>query len=196
MAKKSIRLYKKEEVAFFRKTKEQHGGLSNMCAGFNLVINHVDILTSEAIYQACKYPHLPDVQEKIIEQKSPMAAKMVGKPFRTEVRPDWYNIRIKVMRWCLSVKLAQNYDSFGAVLKNTQNKDIVEESGKDSFWGAKKDKENSSLLVGTNALGRLLMELREKFYKEEKSLLLKVEPLEISNFNLYNKPIGVVEGMK
>ena len=167
-----------------------------MCAGFNLVINHVDILTSEAIYQACKYPSLPDVQEKIIEQKSPMAAKMVGKPFRTEVRPDWYNIRIKVMRWCLSVKLAQNYDSFGAVLKNTQNKDIVEESAKDSFWGAKKDKENSSLLVGTNALGRLLMELREKFYKEEKSLLLKVEPLEISNFNLYNKPIGVVEGMK
>ena len=43
MAKKSIRLYKKEEVAFFRKTKEQHGGLSNMCAGFNLVVNDIKL---------------------------------------------------------------------------------------------------------------------------------------------------------
>ena len=98
------------------------------------------------------------------------------------------------MRWCLGVTLAQNYDTFGAVLENTENKDIVEESAKDSFWGAKKDVENSNILVGTNALGRLLMELRERYYKEDKSSLLRVEPLEISKFLLYNKQIGVVEG--
>ena len=77
-----------------------------MSAGFPLTVNDVEIRTSEAIYQACRFPTLPEVQKNIIEQKSPMAAKMVGKPFRDKTREDWYNVRVKIMYWCLQIKLA------------------------------------------------------------------------------------------
>ena len=66
----------------------------------------------------------------------------------------------KVMRWCLRVKLAQIWDEFSRLLLATGDRPIVEESRKDEFWGAKVV--NTDTLVGVNALGRLLMELREK----------------------------------
>ncbi|RYG21198.1 MAG: NADAR family protein, partial [Chitinophagaceae bacterium] len=80
--------------------------------------------------------NMPDVQRKIINERSPMTAKMVGKPFRIDTRLDWDNIRIDIMYWCLRVKLAQNFVSFGQILESTFNKQIVEDSNKDPFWGA------------------------------------------------------------
>tara|TARA_B100000686_G_scaffold252653_1_gene263415 strand:+ start:4730 stop:5389 length:660 start_codon:yes stop_codon:yes gene_type:complete len=179
----------------FRKTKEEFGGLSNMAAGFELSINDVSIRTSEAIYQACRYPHMPEIQEKIIEQKSPMAAKMVGKPFREKTRDDWNNVRVKIMEWCLNVKLAQNFISFGTLLEKTYNKKIVEDSHKDDFWGAISDNDGKTL-TGENLLGRLLMKLRESYFSDQKYNLLKVEPLKIPDFKLYSDPIGQIDGRK
>lgn len=191
--KNQERNYKYSESCVFRKTKEAFGGLSNMASGFPLKINGIFMLTSEALYQACRFPHLPDVQKNIIEQKSPMSAKMVGKPFRSNSRPDWDNIRVELMYWCLRVKLAQNFNSFGQLLASTDSKPIVEDSNKDKFWGAVKDKEDESSLVGVNALGRLLMKLRKEYYSENRLDLLFVEPLNIPNFVLYHNPIQVVD---
>src|SRR5438105_2891921 len=76
------REYARKGSAVFCKTDEEFGGLSNMAAGFPLVVNGVPIRTSEALYQACRFPHLSDVQRLIIDQKSPMTAKMKSKPHR------------------------------------------------------------------------------------------------------------------
>ena len=103
---KDIRIYNISECCVFRKTKEMFGGLSNMASGFPLKINDVKILSAEALYQACKFPHYPDIQRKIISEKSPMTAKMVFKPYNNNIRKDWEDIKVKVMRWCLQVKLA------------------------------------------------------------------------------------------
>ena len=97
--KYSERKYVKDKVCFFRKTKEHFGGLSNMSAGFPININGVNILTSEALYQACRFSKLPNIQKIIIEQKSPMTAKMKSKPHKKETRNDWDEIRVKIMRW-------------------------------------------------------------------------------------------------
>jgi predicted NAD-dependent protein-ADP-ribosyltransferase YbiA (DUF1768 family) len=86
--------YKRAESAVFSKTKEAFGGLSNMAAGFPIRVNGVRILTSEALYQASRFPHLPDVQRLIIEQLSPMTTKMKSKPYRKDSRPDWDRVRI------------------------------------------------------------------------------------------------------
>jgi len=134
--KYATREYKANEVVWFRKTKEAYGGLSNMCSGYPLRINGHKILTSEAIYQACRFPNLPDVQQLIIEQKSPMTAKMKSKPHRI----------------------------------HTQN-----------------------TFIGVNALGRLLMELRQKYMSESRYDLLVVEPLRISNFKLFGEDIQRVD---
>lgn len=188
------KIYNAEDCCVFRKTKELYGGLSNMASGFPLIINGVRILSSEALYQALRFPHLPDVQEKIIKEKSPMSAKMVGKPFRNNSRPDWDDARIKIMRWCLRVKLAQNFIEFGKLLESTFDKPIVEDSSKDDFWGAIRDKKDKKMLKGTNALGRLLMELRQ-FYNDKRYSyeLFVVEPLNISDFKLFGQSIDIID---
>ncbi len=187
--KNQLRTYHRINSAVFLKTKEKYGGLSNMSGGFPLVVNDIKIRTSEALYQACRFPHIPDIQRLIIEQKSPMTAKMKGKPYRQNSRPDWDAVRVKIMRWCLRVKLAQNWDAFSKLLMETTDLPIVEQSRRDDFWGAKLvDKDT---LIGTNALGRLLMELREQV-KDDPSKFLHVDPLPIPNFLLYGHQIEVI----
>lgn len=192
VSKNQERTYTYNEACVFRKTKEAFGGLSNMASGFQLNINGITILSSEALYQACRFPHLPEVQKKIISERSPMTAKMVGKPFRDDSRPDWDLVRKEIMYWCLRVKLAQHFISFGQLLNSTQYRPIVEESTKDPFWGAMKSKEDETILVGVNALGRLLMRLRECYYNNRYDFLY-VHPLNIPNFLLLGEPICAID---
>lgn len=184
-----MRTYIRSESIIVYKTTEQWGGLSNMAAGFPLQINGIKILTTEALYQACRFPHLPDLQKEIIGQHSPMIAKIKTKPHRQDSRSDWDDVRYKIMRWCLRVKLAQHYDEFGELLLATLDRPIVELSRKDDYWGAK-IVSNSDILTGQNVLGRLLMELREKLKEDNAKRLTAVDPMSIANFSLLGKPIG------
>lgn len=187
-----LRTYSRMDVVVFYKTKDSFGGLSNMASGYPLIIHGVRVPTSEALYQACRYPHLPDVQKEIIGQHSPMTAKMKSKPHRKDSRPDWDEVRYKVMRWCLRVKLAQHYKEFGRLLLATRDRPIVEQSRKDDYWGAKVVDEVGETLVGQNILGRLLMELREVLKTDADEALKVVPPLSIPDFLLLDKPIGEV----
>jgi type I restriction enzyme, S subunit len=188
-----IRTYNRFESIVFRKTNEVFGGLSNMAPGFPLMVNGIRILTSEALYQACRFPQMPDVQRLIIAQNSPMTAKMKSKPYRKDTRKDWLQVRVNIMRWCLRVKLCQNWKPFRDLLLDTKDKPIVEESSKDNYWGAKVTE--SGTLIGINVLGRLLMELREELKKGTDDILLCVKPLVIPDFMLYRQTIGTVENL-
>ncbi len=185
------RTYERSECAVFLKTAEQFGGLSNMAGGYVLTINGVRILTSEALYQACRFPHLSEVQKLIIGQTSPMTAKMKSKPYRKDSRPDWDTVRVKIMRWCLHVKLVQHWEKFGDLLLSTGNMPIVEESYRDPFWGAKPS--DAETLIGMNILGRLLVELRERLRNPEAYRLWVAEPPSLSKFLFLGKPIGIIE---
>lgn len=183
-----VRTYRRAGSVVFLKTNEPFGGLSNMAGGFPLFVNGIRILTSEALYQSCRFPHRPEVQWLILGQPSPMTAKMKSKPYRHDSRPDWDRVRVKIMRWCLRVKLAQNWDAFSSLLLETRDRPIVEESRKDDFWGARPVDEQT--LVGMNVLGRLLMELREAVKAEGR--VLRVEPVAIPDFLLGGRPIEVI----
>lgn len=183
------RTYRIDEVVSFRKTGEEFGGLSNMAPGFPLRIAGISLRTSEALYQACRFPHMPEVQRLIVTEMSPMTAKMRSKPYRTESREDWDEIRVRVMKWCLRIKLAQNWSKFGEILLRTGDRAIVEDSRKDDYWGAIKDRRGE--LHGKNVLGRLLMELREKL-KHDPGGLRQVAPLKLDNFTLLGRDIPVV----
>lgn len=196
-----MRTYRRDESVVFLKVNETFGGLSNMSA-YKLRIpvqnsnTGVTVLTTEALYQACRYPHLPDLQRTIIEEKSPMAAKMKSKPHRAgDSRADWDQVRVKIMRWCLRVKLATHWNDFSRLLLATRDKPIVEQSAKDDFWGAKVV--DGATLKGMNVLGRLLMELREEVKEANQQgntdTLRRVEPLEIENFLLFGQPILAVD---
>ena len=185
--RRQTRTYDRATSIVFLKTKERYGGLSNMAGGFPLRVNGLRILTSEALYQACRFPHRPDLQRMIIKQRSPMTAKMKSKPHRQETRGDWNRVRVAIMRWCLRVKLAQNADAFRDLLLSTGRRAIVEESRKDGFWGAKPIDEKT--LVGVNALGRLLMELRELVKNEPQDNLLCVDRPSIPYFLIDGRPV-------
>ena len=185
---RSIRKYDVSEVVSFAKTTAKYGGLSNMAPQYPLFINEVLIPSSECLYQACKFPLYPQIQKEIIEQRNPITAKEISRKYQHLVRTDWENVKYKIMEWCLAAKLIQNWDRFSDVLTSTGNKEIVEYSTKDDIWGAMPE---GRYLVGTNALGRLLMQIREDYIYNGKRHD-KLFPPDVVGFLLFGHPIGIV----
>lgn len=183
-----VRYYSRTESIVFLKTNEAFGGLSNMAGGYPIRVNGIRILTSEALYQSCRFPHMPEVQRMIIGEISPMTAKMRSKPYRKDSRRDWDHVRVRIMRWCLRMKLASNWSAFSELLLRTGDRPIVEESHKDDFWGARPSNDGGTL-VGINVLGRLLMELREHVKEYGRNAFLRVETPDIPDFQLLGRPI-------
>lgn len=185
-----LRTYDRAHCVVFHKTRDAFGALSNMAAGFPLHIEGFEIPTSEALYQACRFPHLPKIQKLIIEQRSPMTAKMKSKLYRKQTREDWDAVRVGIMKWCLKIKLAQHWHHFGEVLLSTGTKPVVEQSRRDEFWGAIPDPKGN-LLVGSNVLGRLLMDIRERL-KNNPGEFSIISPLPITGFEILGRIIGPI----
>ena len=183
-------VYDRSEAIIFHKTREAYGGLSNMAGGYPLLVEGVRILTSEALYQACRFPHLIEVQQLIIAQASPMAAKMKSKPYRAQSRQKWDAVRVDIMRWCLKIKLAQHRIQFGNLLLSTGEKAIVEQSRKDRFWGAIPDRDGKSLW-GANVLGQILTEIRNQLRRSPSSFD-QILPPKIENFKLLGRVVGAI----
>ena len=181
-----VREYRTDDCAVFWKTRERFGGLSNMAGGWPLLVGGVRVPSSEALYQACRFPDRPDVQRRILAQSSPMSAKMVSKPYRGEEdRADWEAVRVEVMAWCLRVKLAQHWGRFSRLLFSTGGRPIVERSRKDDFWGAKLSPDEPDVLVGRNVLGRLLDDLRQQARETpEAAREMPPLPLALADFRL------------
>ncbi|MDQ3193092.1 MAG: NADAR family protein [Bacteroidota bacterium] len=185
----SDRIYKVSEVVTFKSTKAAFGGLSNMAPGYSIRVNDVIIPSAEALYQACRFPLFPSIQQAIIEQNSPITAKRVSREYLSKTRQDWEEVKYKIMYWVLQVKLSQNYENFSEELKKTENKPIVELSNKDKDWAAVADEKGK--LIGKNALGRLIMQLREEYIYGLKTIDC-VHPIKITGFLLYGTEIETV----
>ncbi len=181
------RQYQREACCAFRKTAERFGGLSNMAARYPLTIGLHTWRTSEVVYQALRWPHMADVQQMLLEQHSPMAAKMKSKKYLHCQRSDWLDIRITVMRWVIRVKYLQHPQGIGCLLSETGALPIVEESHKDRFWGAVDD--GTGLLIGDNRLGRLLMELKAEIDEGEWVTGSVLPPPAINKCILLGEPI-------
>ncbi|MCF0219830.1 MAG: NADAR family protein [Muribaculaceae bacterium] len=181
--------YNKHQVLSFAKTTGRFGGLSNMAPDFVLFVNEINVPSAESLYQACKFSFYPEIQRLIIEERNPMAAKLISRQYQAYVRTDWDQIKISVMEWCLKLKLLQNWEKFGALLRESGTSVIVEYSTKDDLWGAV-PKENN-VLVGQNVLGRLLMKVRTEYVipniKPQKML-----PPNVIGLMLYGVPITEV----
>jgi ribA/ribD-fused uncharacterized protein len=187
----NTRYYDAQMATVFHKTREEFGGLSNMATGFPISINGVLIHSSEALYQALRFTHRPEVQSRIISVYSPMTAKMLSKPYRNDSRADWDAVKVSIMRWCLRAKLFCNFNKFSRLLIETGEKPIVEFSRKDDYWGAKPESEG--VLMGSNILGRLLMELRAEILAGTFVNIEYLAPLKIPDFYLLSKQIGPIK---
>jgi len=150
----------------FTKVKLPYGWLGNM-SPYPIEYEGTIYRTTEALFQCLRFRGHPEVQKKIREQKSPMAAKMIAKKHRHLLQrgEDWDEAEddIERMRLCLKLKL-QQHPQLRQQLLDTGEALIVEDCtarprGSAKFWGAVLE---DGQWVGRNVLGNLWMELREQ----------------------------------
>ena len=153
-----MEIYLPNQFAAFRRNKDEFGDLSNMANGMPITVDQLTFQSSEGLYQALKFPSMPNVQQQIAKANNGFNAKKTAYAWKG-IRTDWNDVRIDAMRIALYWKLCQNYTRFYGCLLSTNGMPIVEISLKDSFWGAA-PKPNGTL-VGENILGKLLIELRD-----------------------------------
>lgn len=179
----SKRIYQKSDCITFKSTKGKFGGLSNMAPNFPVFINDLLINNVESLYQSLRFPDFPEIQQSILNKPSPISAKQYARQYIDKTRSDWYNNRFKIMKFCIQLKYYYNQNTFGDILLQTNNLTIVEFTFEDKVWGAT---DEGQYYEGTNALGRLLMELREDIKIKQ----YKLELPNIEKFRLLGKEIN------
>ena len=160
-----MRTYIKEQACGFRFTKAVWGAFSNFQPlAVPIVAGPWSFGTSEALYQACKFPARPDIQRRIAEAPTAREAAAIGRSPGLGIDPGWNAQRVDVMRWVLRMKREANVAEIDAVLAETGEHPIVEVSTRDAWWGARPVADNYE---GHNVLGRLWMELRQQLREND-----------------------------
>ena len=141
--------------------------------------------SSEHLYQAMKFMKDPNDKKSmeyadIIRQQSTankafiLAGQKTGGGYKwrldlnpiikkyqdVKIRDDWEQNKVKIMKDILMIKFSDN--KLKKLLLDTNNKNIIEDSPRDNFWGIGKKKD------GKNMLGKLLMEVRENLKESKK----------------------------
>ena len=155
-----MKIYNIEESCVFCKVKEKWGTFSNMGNELGVVVNDIRIKNTEALYQACRFPDYPEIQKLIIESHSGMSAKMISKKYRKEfTRSDWDDVKFDIMKYCVELKLYQNWSHLKPLLLETGDRPIVELSHKDTYWGTVASGDNT--VQGHNVLGNIWNEIKK-----------------------------------
>jgi ribA/ribD-fused uncharacterized protein len=113
--------------------------------------------TVEHYFQAMKFPTNPILQQTIQSASTPAQAQALGnspdnKPF---LRPDWEQMKEKVMKHALLSKFTQVPNAL-LLLQSTGTRPLVSESTQDAYWGVGPKRQ------GLNRMGVLLMEVRDE----------------------------------
>ncbi len=111
--------------------------------------------TSEHAYQYKKFEHDEEVREKIFSSSSAYDSKILSQEFKDRQALDWESKRVDVMEEIVRAKLAQ-HPHILKKLKETGDKEIIENSPDDYFWGWGADHS------GQNIHGKIWMKLREE----------------------------------
>ncbi|HSX10268.1 MAG TPA: NADAR family protein, partial [Chlamydiales bacterium] len=112
---------------------------------------------SEAAFQAQKFIHDPE----LMSQFTPLTGDQAfhkAREFSSKIRPDWMEVRVRIMKEVLAAKIDQN-PLIASRLAATGDAFLVEHNpvkGRDAFWSDDCDG------TGRNMLGILWMELRSE----------------------------------
>ncbi|EGK11034.1 NADAR family protein [Kroppenstedtia eburnea] len=143
-------------IRFYR-VKEAYGCFSNF-APFPIELKGKTWPTSEHYFQAQKF--VGTRWEEVIRlENSPMTAARKGRSRALPLRPDWEDVKDRIMREAVVAKFTQHPD-LGQVLLGTEDAVLVEHTANDRYWG---DGGDGS---GKNRLGEILMEVREQLRRE------------------------------
>ena len=159
----SIERYPKDKTAAFCSVDQPWGILSNF-GRTPLVVDGVPFDCTEKLFQIMKFTD--DVSRKAIYSVKGQTIKMKAKHFEKAgtVRPDWGEIIVDAMKFCLMEKYRQS-EAFREELERSRGLYIVEDQTtfpkkSPDTWGVKLSADGNEF-VGPNLMGRLLMELRD-----------------------------------
>ena len=110
--------------------------------------------TVEHYFQAQKFagPDHAEYRERIRTSGSPQHAKSLGRTTKLAIRRDWDEVRDSIMLHALRKKFA--HPKLRDVLLATKNRELIENSPFDTYWGIGKSGN------GKNRLGVLLEQVR------------------------------------
>lgn len=162
-----LQIYSQSECVTIHKITDDWGLFCNF-AHTPIVVDGVTFKSSEELFQLMKFTD-PEILERIRsgitrDGKTCHEIKRTVKSYEKEYRrPDWGQMFIDAMKYCLVQKYAQSPE-FLAKLEESKGRYIVEDQSsfakkQPDAWGVKANGDN---FTGPNILGRLLMELRDK----------------------------------
>lgn len=111
--------------------------------------------TSEHAYHSEKFED-EDLKEQIRSALSAHDAVKLAHANTDKYRSDWDDIKLNIMKEILRAKINQ-HTYVKKKLLESGDKELVEDSWRDSYWGWGPNKN------GQNHLGKLWMELRDEF---------------------------------
>lgn len=128
--------------------------LSNFSA-FKLYWRGREFYNSEVAYHFEKFVSTPaqEVRVAILSAPSAHEAFKIAEANKALVRSDWKQVRVGIMRDILRAK-ADQHEYVKRKLLATGDRELIENSWRDDFWGWGPDR------GGTNMLGKLWMEVR------------------------------------
>lgn len=127
-----------------------------------------DWSTAEHCYQAQKFLHLGELFEMILKARSAHDAFKIAQQYKENVLPGWDNVKLWVMKQILITKVYQ-HEYVYRKLKNSGNRELVENSWRDPYWGIGPNQD------GENHLGKLWMEVRAEMLEGERKAKLAAE---------------------
>ena len=139
---------------YFYKVNEPYGCFSNF-SPHGIAIAGENWQTVEHYYQAQKFIGTPDEKSSLIIKavSTPEQAAALGRDCRRQLRSNWEQIKVPVMREAVRQKFFTHQD-IQAILLSTADLLIVEDSPNDYYWGCGETK------TGANHLGKILMSVR------------------------------------
>jgi ribA/ribD-fused uncharacterized protein len=125
--------------------------LSNF-SSFRLQWKGFDFDTSEAAYHWEKFLS-KRIQNEILMARSAHDAFKLAERYREHRRPNWDQIKVGIMHDIIRAK-AEQHEYVRRKLLETGDRELIEDSWRDPFWGWGPDGK------GLNMLGKLWMEIR------------------------------------
>merc|ERR1712110_298070 len=147
-----------DTINFYRQG-DAYGEFSNFYAAKFVCAKGLSWKTSEHYFQAMKFEGHHNHFEEVRAASTPGKSAKLGRSRAKPLRADWEEVKEQIMMDALRYKFTQNPE-LNELLLSTGNKQLVEHTRNDYYWG---DGGDGS---GKNRLGFCLMELREEFRKE------------------------------
>lgn len=146
-----------EPVFFFEKRFYMFSNFS----AFSVEWKGVLWMTVEHAYQAAKFDDQSIIQA-IREAHSPYDAKRIAHEHEDKMDKSFFQKKVAIMKSLVEAKVDQHI-YVRESLVNTGDREIIEDSPEDTFWGWGQDKS------GQNMLGKIWVEIREELkYKKMK----------------------------